>query len=353
MRPTQYIPELDGVRAIAVLLVLWTHVPEGTIGAAADSWRLLLNTGYMGVDIFFVLSGFLITRILLVDREKGLPLRYFLVRRFLRIFPIYYLTLGVIAVVRGGPELPWCFAYLANFYFPFHEHASPVQHTWSLAVEEHFYLVWPFIVHLLPYRRSLLAILLGIMPMAFLSCVVAIKTLDPPVALQFVYAGSMFRALSLGFGALLAYAESWFRAKRQRPLGVALVCLVLWIILFVFVQWFPRLFHPWREWYPLTRLFAFGSLSMAVLLTCLGITGTSWGLLFRNRPFVYTGRISYGLYLYHYPIFTALGLTQGKPLQHATLWVMLALASTFLVASLSFYALERPILKFGSRFRAR
>ena len=91
-----HIPELDGLRGIAVLMVLWVHLQIGAFGPAVARLRTLLLPGDFGVDLFFVLSGFLITRILLVDRSVGVPVRYFVMRRFLRIFPIYYLTIALL-----------------------------------------------------------------------------------------------------------------------------------------------------------------------------------------------------------------------------------------------------------------
>ena len=137
-----YLPALDKLRGIAVLLVLFTHTPhhlKGDLGLWVQQW---LAPGYLGVDIFFALSGFLITRILLFERDRGGSILAFWKRRAVRIFPAFYLLVAVVAVVRWGPELPWVATYLSNFHrlgsFP-----SPLRHTWSLAVEEHFYLVCP------------------------------------------------------------------------------------------------------------------------------------------------------------------------------------------------------------------
>ena len=100
--PTRHLPVLDGLRAVAVLLVLWCHVPLATAGY--PEWLRTANTlvgpGGTGVELFFVLSGFLITRILIREREQQVPVRWFLLRRILRIFPIYYLLLLVMLVVH-------------------------------------------------------------------------------------------------------------------------------------------------------------------------------------------------------------------------------------------------------------
>src|SRR5882672_2186860 len=124
-------------------MVLWSHVPVASTPGVVRLLRSAFNPGYLGVDLFFVLSGFLITRILLADRENERPLRFFLARRALRIFPIYYLLLAVLLLAKPGQYLAWCAIYLSNFHFMFDKTPNPLPHTWSLAIEEHFYLIWP------------------------------------------------------------------------------------------------------------------------------------------------------------------------------------------------------------------
>src|SRR5262249_44746682 len=135
-----WLPILDGLRAVAVLLVLWAHVAPDLPGypAALAAARALIDPGSLGVDLFFVLSGFLITRILLAERASGHAVGWFLLRRALRILPAYWLLLGLMWCLRPGPEMPWCALYLANFWFIAHDVWSPLKHTWSLSVEEHF-----------------------------------------------------------------------------------------------------------------------------------------------------------------------------------------------------------------------
>ncbi|HET7898547.1 MAG TPA: acyltransferase, partial [Flavisolibacter sp.] len=150
----KYIKQLDSLRAIAVILVIITHwFPEGH--------PLNFYTGvFNGVDIFFVLSGFLITRILLENRKEAEALgtsklqitRNFYIRRFLRIFPIYYAYILVLFIL--GPKtgthirenIPYFLTYTANFYFLQHKWEGMLSHLWSLSVEEQFYLLWPWLM---------------------------------------------------------------------------------------------------------------------------------------------------------------------------------------------------------------
>jgi len=361
-KPKGHIPALDGLRAIAVLLVLWEHLPRGAVSKTEAALYQLIQPGYLGVDIFFVLSGFLITRILLVDKERGVPLRYFLMRRFLRIFPIYYLTLAVVWIVRGGPELGWCAVYLSNFWFPFHEVASPLKHTWSLAVEEHFYLLWPLAVYLLSRRGSLRLAAFVLIPGAIAAGFIANHLYVPKGDLaamaharDIIQYGTMYRMLSLSAGAMLAFSEPFFRQRAGRTLLFALLLggLGYWA---VWLAGYRPLFgsRKWI-WIPAVWLVGFAAISTAWVLVGLALDrlGNGAQVLLSNRPMRFVGRISYGLYLYHFPIYFALGMLRPPGSAAATTQELLTVVGlTFATATVSFYLVERPILRFQERFRA-
>jgi len=162
----RWCPQLDGLRAIAVTFVLIHHWISPRLGF-----------GIIGVQLFFVLSGFLITGILLRERRGvesgrqsiGFSVRQFYARRFLRIFPLYYACLALFVVLDRfeiRKSLVWFACYLSNvFFFLKGEFGGPFSHFWSLAVEEQFYLFWPWIVLLAP-RKRLLAILVGAIVLA-------------------------------------------------------------------------------------------------------------------------------------------------------------------------------------------
>ena len=277
-QPTSFIPckdhlrTLDGLRGLAVLLVLWGHTPLELLGAINAKLSFIVQPGYLGVDVFFVLSGFLITRILLADRGKPKALKNFLIRRFLRIFPIYYLTILVLVFIEPGAYLLYSFFYLSNYYFPFVHgdpelFRTPLSHGWSLAVEEHYYLFWPLLVMWLPINRSRAIALWLIIPLAILSAVVTILVAEKEVAKELIYRGSNYRAMSLSIGALFAYHERWLRAHTKR----------LWLIVAAFV--IPACiivpagrFAPGLElWYPLGKMLGFGLLSAGIVLGVLAI----------------------------------------------------------------------------------
>ncbi|RUU12827.1 acyltransferase, partial [Mesorhizobium sp. M7A.T.Ca.TU.009.01.3.2] len=145
--------QLDALRAIAVTMVLYSHF----FAEGPSFW------GHIGVRLFFVLSGFLITRLLLEARsatefETGPALRSFYIRRMLRIFPPYFAVLGFVWLVdldQSRGSLVWHALYLSNFWYALHNNWNPwvLGHFWSLSIEEQFYLAWPLVVLLAPRRR--------------------------------------------------------------------------------------------------------------------------------------------------------------------------------------------------------
>ncbi len=277
-----HIPALDGLRGIAVLMILWTHVPLGWLGKPVDLLKAYVHPGYLGVDLFFVLSGFLITRILLVDKTQGSPLLPFLLRRVLRIFPIYYLVVFLILGLKPSPEIKWCAFYLSNFYFPFHPGEGLLQHSWSLAVEEHFYLLWPVAVHLLSVRASL-RVAACLLPLSVGSAIVAVwlgsdggtdwlrgiggeslaEAWDPR---ELIYMGTMFRAESLALGALIAYLE---RKVERRSVLVAAFALTFAIAAAVIVRG-GALRIP-GNWFPVVKLVGFTVLSGGIVALSIAL----------------------------------------------------------------------------------
>lgn len=361
----RHLPSLDGLRALAVLLVLWCHVPMQVAGY--PEWlktaRSLVGPGGLGVELFFALSGFLITRILLAERDRGMPVRWFLLRRLLRIFPIYYLLLAVIWWSRAAGEptanIGWAVLYLGNFadVFAPSRGLNPLSHTWSLCVEEHFYLLWPFAVAFCTHRTSRRILLFVLIPVAVLGAVsvgllceqrtreVAIERLSP------------FRFLTLAAGALAAYAEPWLGAgKPSRTLLVGAAFTATGMILHPLL-WFAYIpfFVLQVTWWPLELAPAFVRVHSALLCTGLLLCSlTARGVLASPHralalaPLRAIGRISYGLYLYHLPIYQV--VIYPEP----TAWrTTLAIVATFAVATVSYWLIERPILRYAAKFRDR
>jgi peptidoglycan/LPS O-acetylase OafA/YrhL len=289
-----YMPELDSARGLAILLVLFYHgvaQPANTILSGGGQFILAVSQyGWVGVNLFFLLSGFLITGILIDSRSRPDYFRRFYLRRALRILPALYSTL--ILLLAGG-WISWRFLtvsvlFLANTAPLL---GVPLQYgpLWSLAVEEHFYMLWPAIVR----RFSpvslilLLTAIVGITPL--LRSIDFLLTGSPP---DFVALYTWFNLDGLALGALLAI---WLRRPRFHRIqlsGIALPLLVAGTGLFVLLLK-----------YPLAKA-AFSStacnLASAGLLSCTLLVGTNrWSFLV-NRPVLkFLGFISYGLYLIH------------------------------------------------------
>ncbi len=234
--PRGHIPVLDGIRGLAILIVIFYHArnamrPQGAID---EAWSALFSGGWCGVDLFFVLSGFLITGILVDSRDDARCVPRFFARRVLRIFPLYYLYLFAMLVVLPAAGLapvrlqlleaydPWVFClYLQNMLIPIYGQPGIMGVTWSLAVEEQFYLVWPFVVVWLGRNRlgrTCLALLL--VPL-FWRFVVAVLEMNPWHAYTPIWA----RVDSLAAGALVALVvrQTWAQSS-----AAVLVAAAIW-----------------------------------------------------------------------------------------------------------------------------
>ena len=365
-----HIPELDGLRGIAILLVMLFHF--GAVSAhgndetparsvARKVFDRAVGTGWCGVDLFFVLSGFLITGIL--EESKGGPryFRTFYARRTLRIFPLYYAILIVVFLVlpprpiRGFGPLPpessqlWFWLYGANFLRVLHgpEACGVLEHFWSLAVEEHFYLIWPLVVLCLSRRAAMGA------SMALVVAALGLRT-------YFVATGQSQAAYMLTPARVDAMAVGAFLALAIRgPGGVAVVLPgVRWgailsglVVGFLIVKRHGVLYHlgPDVQTIGYTALAVFFGATTLLAATA----SSSWALRLRRwlgagvLPFV--GKYSYGIYAYHFMLapqfdrFLPPDLL-GPGLLGVLAHVGLAMAATIAIAWLSWHAFEKRFL---------
>ena len=341
------MPQLDALRALATLSVLFGHFIS-----VSTRWQAAVPFAALGVQLFFVLSGFLITGILLDGRkqvEAGVSrfwmLRQFYIRRFLRIFPLYYAVVlaGRIAHIPGFTKgFGWNLAYLTNFYIGSKaQWIGPASHLWTLSVEEQFYLIWPWIVLFLPQRR-LLPTFVGIVIFAVLYKVITTGWFGPWLNL------APFASLDcFGMGALLAIAQR--REQEGDPQLRRTVCNIgLWLgaplLVLAFVWHFPLRGAAYEEW----NLMSF---ALALLFTPLisraarGFTGVL-GVVFTLRPILYIGTISYGIYLYHLPIKWVIGFKASKWISGLPWFIphsAVFFVATVLMAAFSWHFFERPI----------
>lgn len=350
-----YIPELDGLRALAITLVVIAHLPEIV---DAPLWNALkmaaggFQIGYLGVDVFFVLSGFLITRLLLA--RLGEPshriLADFYWRRILRILPAFLLCLGYCVVVFPLPmaEVLANLLFVSNYYYAVVPDPSPLRHTWSLSVEEQFYLIWPatlLIIGPALVRRWALVATFGIVVV----CGLSFATLaSAQVGDMMLVRATPYRILSLVAGALFAFHEDKLRRLPLWPL------LVLAGLACPAVQLSLRLWGgPGAQF---ANLFVASAWSASIFLIFCRATWHG-GLVHRAAtwpPVIYLGRISYGLYLYHFVALYQLSLRDGMGSPPATaLPVLAALVLVLAVTIASYHLVERPFLDWrGRAFRA-
>ncbi len=346
-----HLPALDGLRGLAVLLVLWSHLP------LFPTLKNIVKPGYFGVELFFVLSGFLITRILLYDKQQQRGIGGFYLRRTLRIFPIYYLLLLILLIVAPGEYLAWCGLYLHNFYQAFVDTRDPMGHGWSLAVEEHFYLLWPWVVMLLARARAMkvvIGLLAGTVGFA------AVVTLFDGAAIgghsfqawRIIYVTTPVRAGSLALGALFAFIEPQLRRSPAEARGLAMRLLIPAMLICLFSGIFlSRVWHE-KTWIPFSKFVGYAMLAGGVFLATLSLHGSTARVAryLQSAPLRFVGRISYGLYLYHFPIYLALGQTHRDDTAAHYPSMVLAVVLSFVAAATSYYVLERPILRLKNRF---
>ncbi|MBK9738630.1 MAG: acyltransferase [Actinobacteria bacterium] len=350
-----YLPGLDGVRALAVIGVLLYH--------ADLTW---MKGGFLGVDVFFVLSGFLITTLILeeFDRSGRVDFAKFYLGRARRLLPALVLMLAAVAVaaafvyrdvasqVRADTLASifyvnnWWYILNDQSYFEFIGRPPLLKHLWSLAVEEQFYLIWPAVAFLIVSRfarkglrrAAFVLALLSTAWMVWLSVANGYPDFADPSR---AYFGTDSHAMGLLIGAALATAWRPGRLKATlSPGGVAIITAAgiaaLLGVLYFFC--FVGEFTPW--------LYRGGFLLLAgvVALLIAGAThpASPLGGWMGTQPFRYIGQRSYGLYLWHWPIFMLTRPVLDIPLDGPALFA-LRMALTFGIAELSFRFVEMPI----------
>jgi peptidoglycan/LPS O-acetylase OafA/YrhL len=314
MSHSAYYPRLDGIRAIAVLCVLVHHFG----GPLAGFW----DQGYYGVDLFFVVSGFLITSILLSSNGtfRECYVR-FLGRRTLRIFPLYYATVFSFLILNAGTARDNA-VYLVTYtwnYAP-RDNDSWLFYMWSLSVEEQFYLFWPILVLLLRKRRSLLLMMtFTVITVGYAQLIV---NLFPSLSV-YNYTGLINRMGSLGCGAFGAMVTSAAWRPRWLYNGIALELVIL-----LALAWSQMQCSNWR--FPvmgfcsmlLVMKAAYGRFRIAPVETIL-----------MNKYLQRFGVVSYGIYLFHVPIGHALDTYLVSPL-----WVRIPFSEFGVLAKLRWHS---------------
>ncbi len=335
-----YRPDIDGLRAVAVVSVILFHASPH-----------LVPGGFIGVDVFFVISGYLISGILFSKADsQGFSYLDFYTRRVKRIFPSLAVMLAttlcfgsVVLFAREfkslGLQALSAAAFLSNIqfwynsgYFDRQAVTKPLLHLWSLGVEEQFYLVWPPLILFAWRRKYLLHLMIGLALISFVFCVYAT---GHNAASAYFLPFSRFWELMLG--ALLAYANFRKFAFRALPPNVQSVTGLLLIVagLFLFRSTSP--FPGWRALLPTIGV---------CLLIQAGQSAVVNRTLLSNRGMVAIGMISYPLYLWHWPLLAYLYLMQGGVVTPAMTGTAILLAA--LIATVSYHLLEKPVRHNGA-----
>jgi peptidoglycan/LPS O-acetylase OafA/YrhL len=337
----KYIPALDGIRALAILLVLLFH------WFPVDHWVNVLPNGPIGVTLFFVLSGYLISNILMGQQAAGTFLhsfKNFVIRRALRIFPIYFLVLlGLLVGKKIGIQVVTNFYEHPVYYWTyFYNHwleqtqnwSDMLSPYWSLSVEEQFYIVWPFFMLLIPSGKRLLGFLWSVVVLGIIARYILVYKLDG-IGVYMITCVDTF-----AWGALLAY---YLRNGRSAELGIWIgrlwiPVLILWIILCVM--------HTDAD---LVKQLFFRSLTSMVSVALL-FQAMQEGILariFSWTPLRKLGQMSYGVYLYHmlvpdlvYQLASRLHIPLPEDPYH-----VIGILGLFLIAVISYRWIEKPIQK--------
>lgn len=346
-----YRPEVDGLRALAVLSVFIYHLNE--------NW---LAGGFLGVDIFFVISGFLITRIITTEMVEGkFEFKTFYNRRIKRIYPVFILTLFIASIfsslvfIRSEGELlrrtiELAVGFVSNFYlshrqgyFDLAANENPILHIWSLAVEEQYYILFPIILYFL-YKKTqksniFMKVVIGLFVFFVLSSFLP-KAVYESIGLYNSYYLSNLRFPELLIGSFLALLpSSTLSNTKNNVLSVfSLLGLILCLVFY----------HKYLPLLPGIIL-----LLPCILTALLIYSMQSKGVvnyIFSSKPMVFIGKISYSLYLFHW-LFIALAHYITGQKYFETNIVILIVLLTFVFSISSYYLLEQPIRKSKLSFK--
>jgi len=344
-----YFKGLDGLRAIAAFMVICAHFFNAKDFAGHPIIVKAATFGNSGVSLFFVLSGFVITRILMASVESNSYFKAFYARRILRIFPLYYFSLlcyyylPYLAAnfnVHIGPQYTlgfeqiYHFTYIQNFAKTFNWDFSGPSHFWSLAVEEHFYLIWPAVVYFV-HSVSMKKFLYVTYAMIIIPIIIRLCMLSNNYNTDYF---TLTRVDQLAMGSLLAIFE------RRGSLNINhkkfyYTTLIAGITLFIACSFFSDVY---KDTFKHTAL---GAVYFAIIALVIIFSSHSKNpFKFLNSGVIqYLGTISYGIYIWH--LIAIVTIVKYYKTPWVILDFILGIAVTIVVASISYYVLEKPFLK--------
>jgi peptidoglycan/LPS O-acetylase OafA/YrhL len=376
-----HMPALDGLRGIAILLVLFHmfSLLEPQAGVASYVYAKVSYVGWVGVQLFFVLSGFLITGILLDSQAAENYYGAFFARRTLRIFPLYFAVLAIAfvllpalgavpaSIARDQPNQIWLWTYMENWAGVQGFGSKTFPHFWSLAVEEQFYLVWPFLI-----RRQRATTCLGFcLSLAVLSLGLRCWMVWNGASHESIYPNSFCRmdALALGGAAAAAFRIPALRAllieKRVRVLVYAFITFLLGIVV---TRGFWHMTGVGQTiGYSIIAAMFMLLLMAAVATDCISGTNRrisgAWSLtgVLRLGPLAIAGKYSYGMYVFHKPIHDFIGkpllarlqIDPSQSMMADVGYVACGTLLTLLVSIVSYHLFEKHFLRLRHRFAPR
>lgn len=348
---------LDGIRGIAIALVIVHHAfANVAVSSAFMAWIVsLTRSAWVGVDLFFVLSGYLITGILLRSRDRRGYFRIFYMRRFFRIFPLYYSCLALLVAVwfvspglRSSLALPWNFFYLANVHFALAAWTwPPISHLWSLSVEEQFYLIWPALIFLMPRRRTLAAILALFCGFVLFRQGVA---MGGGANATLIYAVFHLDGLLVG-AALAALHLAAPDARRGRSAAWAILAGASAALVFECLRNRGLIWSSWKglEYLNYSLVAVAGAALIGVSI--YSDAGAWVNRIFRWPVLTALGKYSYCIYILHYPIDFVCRKLHLHPAGFAATipYAILLGGAAFGCAAITWKFLEEPCIRLKDR----
>ena len=367
------VRELDGVRGISIIVVVAFHLLKRadyfTSNETLHSITRLSSIGWVGVDIFFVLSGFLITSILLRTKHEKNYFKNFYVRRSLRIFPLYFVFIAVILLLLPKldpdftPEIPHALPFLLLYQQNWLMLISKIPLTtylavtWSLAIEEQFYLIWPAVVYFTK-KETLIKLSIGVILFSILARLLGILFWDDMSQVStFFYYNTFTRFEQLVFGGLLAVAFTeplWI----QRLKNISIPSF--WV---AFTAFLALCFTAYPHMVPLDEniWLVFGGYTLAAVFSAALVTilmthpeTSMFRRLFQNKLLIFFGKYSYSIYLLHVPIILilldVLWRTQLRGWTMYLAYIVLTYAITVIGALITWNLLEKHMLNLKKYF---
>lgn len=350
-----YNKQIDGLRCIAVMGVLLFHFVH------FDNIYISRLPFGQGVNLFFVISGYLITKILLISKEKirehetsyKQVIKSFYFRRSIRIFPIYYITILFLIIINFQnvkDVIVWLVTYTTNFYISdnLNPYIGSFNHLWSLAVEEQFYLIWPFLILFLPQKHIEKFIILIIVSSLIFKITYFLNFGNSTA----INALTISCADSLGFGALIAY---WGLYRKEL---IKKINNIKYSVLLSFIPFFYFIVYP-RDYNFIViignnflfSIFAFFIVIRASEMKFSNITK----YLLENKLSIHIGKISYGIYLYHFfmPDFYNQMIDWFPQYFYidSPFRILFLIIFSIIFAEISWLIIEKPIMNLKSKFQ--